>query len=387
MPKDSRGYFRETGKVDGVAYDVRAKTKAELREKVRAKIEEIQNGQRSKEIPASITVQEWGERWRTTYKTSLTPAQRDMLGGRLKNHVYPQIGYMEIRKVSPINCQETLNAMSGKATDTIKKVRQALYNMFEAARENHVIRENPAAKLTLPATSPIKPHRAITAREREIVLRTAETHPAGAWVLTLLYAGLRPEESIVLRGADIADGRIHIDKAYDRQARGVKPPKSAAGYRSIPIIPPLARALPHVEPFAPVFVGLRGAPLDDKAMYRLWRSFKAAMAVTEAQLVAERRIPALADEAPPLEPYDLRHTFCTDLERAGVPITVAAKLMGHSKIEITARIYTHTGEDMIEQAGRLLAQLLSPIDSPRNKPKKYVIKRKICTRAQNRNTA
>lgn len=42
-----------------------------------------------------------------------------------------------------------------------------------------------------------------------------------------------------------------------------------------------------------------------------------------------------------LVPYCFRHTFCTDLQDAGVPINVARDLMGHSDISITAKIYTH----------------------------------------------
>ena len=45
--------------------------------------------------------------------------------------------------------------------------------------------------------------------------------------------------------------------------------------------------------------------------------------------------------APDLTPYCLRHTFCTDLQRAGVPINVAKELMGHANISVTANIYTH----------------------------------------------
>jgi integrase len=45
--------------------------------------------------------------------------------------------------------------------------------------------------------------------------------------------------------------------------------------------------------------------------------------------------------APDLVPYDLRHTFCTDLQKAGVPLNVAKDLMGHADITTTANIYTH----------------------------------------------
>ena len=267
---------------------------------------------------------------------------------------------MCVKDVRPVHCQRILNNMEGLAKDTVKKARSQLYNMFETAKDNSLCTTNPASKLTMPQTAEPGTHRAITERERQIILEAAKTHPAGAWVLTLLYIGLRPEESIVLRGADIAGGRIHIDKAYDRSTRETKPPKSKAGYRDIPIIPSLAAALPKVEPFELLFKNTRGRPLDEKAMYRMWHRFKAAMQEVEAQMVAQGTIPAFAEELPPLVPYyDLRHTYCTDLERAGVPLNVASRLMGHSSVEITARIYTHTSKDMFDDAASKLDALVS----------------------------
>lgn len=51
--------------------------------------------------------------------------------------------------------------------------------------------------------------------------------------------------------------------------------------------------------------------------------------------------------APDLTPYCLRHTFCTDLQRAGVPINVAKELMGHANISVTANIYTHRDQKVL----------------------------------------
>ena len=57
-----------------------------------------------------------------------------------------------------------------------------------------------------------------------------------------------------------------------------------------------------------------------------------------------------------LVPYTLRHTDCTDLQNAGVPLNVARYLMGHSKIELTARIYTHTDNITLNKAADLIAK-------------------------------
>ena len=55
-----------------------------------------------------------------------------------------------------------------------------------------------------------------------------------------------------------------------------------------------------------------------------------------------------------LTPYSLRHTFCTGLQRAGVPINVAKELTGHSGIKVTANIYTHRKQSVLHAGIALL---------------------------------
>ncbi len=43
-------------------------------------------------------------------------------------------------------------------------------------------------------------------------------------------------------------------------------------------------------------------------------------------------------------------TFCTELCRAGVPLEVASKLMGHKSIEVTARHYALVKADVQAEA-------------------------------------
>lgn len=42
--------------------------------------------------------------------------------------------------------------------------------------------------------------------------------------------------------------------------------------------------------------------------------------------------------------HQLRHTYCTMLYIAGVDILTASKLMGHSSVDVTLKIYTHLDE-------------------------------------------
>jgi site-specific recombinase XerD len=65
-----------------------------------------------------------------------------------------------------------------------------------------------------------------------------------------------------------------------------------------------------------------------------------------------------------LAPYCLRHTYCTDLQDASVPINVAKELMEHSDINITAKIYMHHSEPSYNNAKNLINNMHNGAKTP-----------------------
>lgn len=55
-----------------------------------------------------------------------------------------------------------------------------------------------------------------------------------------------------------------------------------------------------------------------------------------------------------LYPHKFRHTFCTRLIAAGVPITTVSKLAGHSGVDTTARFYVNISREEKQSAVNLL---------------------------------
>jgi len=53
--------------------------------------------------------------------------------------------------------------------------------------------------------------------------------------------------------------------------------------------------------------------------------------------------------------HSLRHSFCTILARQGVSLLDASRLMGHSNINITAKIYSHVSDDDKKSAVKKLS--------------------------------
>ncbi|MBC5726795.1 tyrosine-type recombinase/integrase [Agathobaculum sp. NSJ-28] len=361
MPKPKKGadgYYRRYFRVDGIEYSVRSKDFRVLAEKEQKK--RAQLAEQARPSADKMTVQLWGDAWREVYTTNLRKASQERIRSLQQNYLYPLYGPVKIGAVKRIHLQNLLNDMAKKrAKDTVKHMLQMLTAMFTAAVEDDMINKNPAAGLSMPICRPPATHRAISERERIILLETAKTHPMGVLVQFLLYTGLRPGEVPPLTGADLDNGYIRVNKALEARTNEIKETKSKAGSRRVPVIPRLAAVLPDVQPNQYIFPQPRGGLMTKTVMRRMWHSFVLAMQETETVLVEQKRLPILKEQLPPMQLYDLRHTYCTDLERAGVPINVAAKLMGHSSVKVTERIYTHTGEDMLRRASSQLSAFLS----------------------------
>lgn len=262
--KGSDGYYRLSFTHQGKKYSVRSKNPNKLSAQRTAKIAELGAGVRL--INTVTTSDMWTAEWIETYNQGVRKASRTRLSGIVEQYVKKHIGYMTVKDIRPVHCQRVLNGMEGKAKDTIKKVRSLLYNMFVAALDNSLCKTNPVEKLTLPNTAAQSTHRSITDRERKIIIKTANTHPAGPWVLLLLYTGLRPAESVVLTGADVVGNMVRVNKAYDRNTRAPKEPKSDAGHRKVPITQALRAVLPDVGITDLLFPAPRGGVRDHNSV-------------------------------------------------------------------------------------------------------------------------
>ena len=250
---------------------------------------------------------------------------------------------MKLRDVRDVHLQRILNDQEGKSASHVKKLRMVMQEMFKRARQSRLITYDPAELLELPSVSEGK-RRSITPAERTAILDVAERHHSGLWVLTLLYTGMRPGETAALMwsNVDFANNEIHVHAAKKSGAKTIKAPKTAAGVRDIPIHAALLPKLRAAQgmPFTPVFPTHAGNQQNENSLRRMWKSFLRDLDIYMGAEVYRNQI-VKSVVAPDLTPYCLRHTFCTDLQRAGVPINIAKELMGHADIQTTANIYTH----------------------------------------------
>lgn len=348
-------YIRKTARYNGKKYQAYGKNELEAMTKLAEMLAAAKRGEEV--IGGSMTVDAWYKQWKATYKDpkGLTAKSLGMYDEKYNGYIKPAIGYMKLKDVRDTHLQKILNGQTGMSFSHVEKIRRVLREMFSRARKSRLIAYDPSEDLELPAVKDGK-HRSITEEERKVILKVAEYHDSGLWVLTLLYTGMRPGEAAALnwRDIDLDGGMIHVHAALESGSTKIKAPKTEAGFRDIPIHADLLWRLRKAKgmPFDPVFKTQSGGRQNSGSISRLWKAFVREMNITMGAEVYRNQVKEskMADD---LTMYCLRHTFATDCARAGVPLETVRWLMGHADISTTANIYQHR-DDTTLRAGMAL---------------------------------
>lgn len=355
MSKD-QNMVRKFTRYNGRRYTASGATEREALMNLAEKLAAAKRGEEA--IGGKMSVDAWFKQWLSLYKSpkGMTEKSLRMYTEKYNNHIKKRIGTMRLEDVRDVHLQSILNDQAGMSASHVKKLRMVMQEMFRRARQSRLIQYDPSELLELPDMTQGK-RRSITEEERKAILAVAEYHPAGLWVLTLLYTGMRPGETAALTWAnvDFKSNEIHVHVARESGSKRIKSTKTDAGVRDVPIH---ANLLPRLleaagSPLDPVFPNRDGKHMDDATLYRRWKAFYRELDIYCGAKVYRNQIIKHA-VAQDLTPYCLRHTFCTDLEKAGVPLNVAKELMGHSDISVTANIYTHKDTDVLHKNMALL---------------------------------
>lgn len=359
-PKDYN-YIRKFFRYNGTRYSVYGKTEEEALNKKAEMLAQLKRAEKTS--GENMTVNAWYEQWKDLYKEPSGMTAKSLLSydEKYQKYVKPAIGRMKLKDVKDYHLQKILNSEAGRSYSHLTKLRSTMQQLFSRARKSRLIVYDPSEDLTLPAYTKGS-RRSLTEQEREVFLAVEPTVPGGIMLYTMLCTGMRPGELMALqwRDVDFAANTISVSKSLESGSwNTIKSTKTEAGVRIIPMRAELReRLLPlRGEPLRPVFTNQAGNMHSTTTFQRLWSSTKRAMDIyLGAELYRNKIVSSkLADD---LVPYCLRHTFCTDLQRAGVPINVAKDLMGHSDISVTANIYTHRDEHLLQASITKLDELL-----------------------------
>ena len=174
----------------------------------------------------------------------------------------------------------------------------------------------------------------------------------------LLYTGCRRGEALALtyRDIDRKAGVIHIDKKVNYAT--TKPVlenhlKSDNGLRDIPLLPPLAEALPKNR-IGLLFPGGDGGYMTPYEIMREWRHYCRDIGLNQIQQGENGE----TVETFPITPHCFRHSFATICYEAGLDPRQAAGLLGDTP-EVVEAVYTHLRQDRRHTAAEKLTAYFS----------------------------
>ena len=325
---------------NGKRYRIRANTLEDLYTKKANKLRDLKDNVII--YDSDVSVDAWAEKAFDTYKRD-SDARNDSLL-RFKKYASPVIGSKRLRQVRSVDCQGILNSCSGMSYSHVDKLRQELFFVFDKAVDNQMIQFNPAKNLSLPEFSRGK-RRSITDQERKHLYKVYEKDPCYLFFIIMLECGLRPEEVVELLGRDID---------HEKRLFHIRGTKSKNADRFVPIPANLYDVVRKTMPNSPICENREGRKHSESSYNRMVAHLKRDMNISMGCKVYRNALVPPYPLADDFVPYCLRHTFCTDLCKAGVDIRVAQKLMGHSNISVTADIYTHADVNDVQNAGELL---------------------------------
>ena len=314
---------------DGTRKYIRAKTQAELDEKV-LKAQILVNS--GVDICSEETFGHFAQMWYDLYKKpNLRENSLNAIKYVLNQHILPFIGGYRLRDITPMQIQAIMASLSNKSNSLQSKVLIHLRSIFKAAQENGLVAKSPVSSMLKPGGRKTAEKVALAPQETRLLVERVNNPRAHTFLLIALHTGMRRGEILGLMWEDI-DFKQRIVHVRHNAILGKGETsihdtlKTDAGRRDIPLTDELEAWLAKYKKRSHsrfVLAMQNGKPLTQSAYKSMWK-------------LVERELPDTHVTA-----HVLRHTYVTRLFEAGLDIKEIQYLAGHSDIKMTLNVYSH----------------------------------------------
>ena len=370
---------------DGNRVALYAKTPEKLYDKELEALEQIDSTTFRRRSP---TVAEYCEKWLLMQSVHVRATTLTDYTSKVRRHIIGGLGDKRMADVSLDDIQLALVPVSKKSASVYKSVVILCKSIFRAAKESHVIDEDPTIYLDAKGGVPQEERQALTDEQVERLLDTIRDLPPYVFVMIGLYAGLRREEILALQWdcvfLDEDTPYLSVRRAWRTEHnRPVVSTvlKTPAAKRDIPIPKCLVDCLREAKENSIsdyVIADSKGEPLAYSQFQRVWqyvvvRSTKPRnyykyvngesikYTVTPTLGMTQKNQPKIKYTLDfDVTPHQLRHTYITNLLYAGVDPKTVQYLAGHENSKTTMDIYAkvkyNKPEELFDVVNRALAK-------------------------------
>lgn len=290
---------------------------------------------------ANLTLSDFVEKYWRPYldRKNIKPSTRKSYDSALTAHVVSALGNIHIGEIVPLHIENLLQCKlkSGLSPKTVRNLVGLLQSIFSLAEDNDLIIRSPIRNRHKPTVQRCeKP--TWTANQVRLIIEAVPTYHRPLFT-TAALTGARLGELLGLqwRHVDFAARKLRIEQSLWRGE--ILPPKTAGSVRTIYFGEKLAQALTQqfqntthqcADDF--LFCKPDGRPLHPDVLRK------------DVLYPALDRLGILRSSGASGF-HTFRHSAATFINAETGNLKLAQRLLGHSTIDITAQIYTHTSPE------------------------------------------
>ena len=357
-----------------------ARTPEELYDREIEALEQIDNATFHRKSP---TVTEYCEKWLLMQSVHIRATTLTDYTSKVRRHIIKELGQKRMADVTLDDIQLALVPVSKKSASVYKSVVILYKSIFRAAKESHVIDENPTMYLDAKGGGvPQAERQALTDEQAERLLDAIRGLPPYVFVMLGLYAGLRREEILALQWdsvyLDTDTPYLTVRRAWHTEHNRpviLTELKTKAAERNIPFPVCLAECLKAAKAISTsdyVVANRDGEPLSYTQFKRLWQYIvtrtvkeRSYYRYEDGKRIKHTVTPVLGEKAAhngrvvysldfEVTPHQLRHTYITNLIHSSVDPKTVQYLAGHESSKITMDIYAKVKYNRPDQLVRTM---------------------------------
>ncbi len=364
---------------DGKLVALYARTPEGLYDKELEALEQIDNATFRRKSP---TVAEYCEKWLLMQSVHIRATTLTDYTSKIQRHIIKELGQKRMADVTLDDIQLALVPVSQKSASVYKSVVILYKSIFRAAKESHVIDENPTIYLDSKGGVPQEERQALTDEQAERLLDAIRGLPPYVFVMIGLYAGLRREEILALQWdsvyLDTDTPYLTVRRAWHTEHNRpviLTELKTKAAERNIPLPVCLAECLKAAKAISTsdyVVANRDGEPLSYTQFKRLWQYIvtrtvkeRSYYRYEDGKRIKHTVTPVLGEKAAhngrvvysldfEVTPHQLRHTYITNLIHSSVDPKTVQYLAGHESSKITMDIYAKVKYNRPDQLVRTM---------------------------------
>ena len=265
-------------------------------------------------------------------------------------HIKPAFEGMYMDDISTTDIQNYLQSKAHYCKSQVRDIMWMLKAVFSSALEDGHIAKNPmmSDRICNPSQKDIAERVPLSQDEQlDIIDHIADLEDPNErlFMAFLMFTCMRPCEIYGLMWEDIDMRRRVIqicrDLVFVNGMPDIGETKTPESKREIPIDPRLYNYLKPMQSKGYV-IGQGGDHVSSDSVVRtMWRRIKKTIDVHG------------------MTPYVGRHTYATNMNRAGVPLKTAMAMMGHKDERMLLRTYTHVDNKDLTNAGDTVTKYVS----------------------------